>query len=111
MFLPYLNLQKSCKSAGLDNIPPRLVKEGAEEISAPLSILLNRSLRSGIFPTLEKQAKISPIHKSDSRSSLNNYRPISVLNTFSKVIERVVYIQLTKYLENNNMLSNNQYGV
>ena len=108
--LTILKSTKSCKSAGLDNIPPRLVKEGAEEISAPLSILLNRSLRSGIFPTLEKQAKISPIHKSDSRSSLNNYRPISVLNTFSKVIERVVYIQLTKYLENNNMLSNNQYG-
>ena len=108
--LTTLKSLKTSKAAGIDNIPPRLVKEGAEEIVAPLTMLLNRSLCCGVFPTSEKQAKISPIYKADSRSSLDNYRPISVLNVFSKIAERVVYTQLLKYLEENNMLSKHQYG-
>ena len=43
--------------------PPRLIKDGAEELAAPLSTLINLSLNSGIFPTSEKQAKVLPVHK------------------------------------------------
>lgn len=105
-----LKSTKLTKCAGLDNIPPRLIKDGAAQIAVPLTALINRSLYSGIFPTTEKEAKISPVHKNESKSVLDNYRPISVLNIFSKVIERAVYDQLSEYLEQNNMLSNNQYG-
>ena len=82
------------------------MKDGADEIAVPLAILINRSLRYGLFPTTEKRAKIFPVHKNDSKSILHNYRPISVLNIFLKLLERVAYIQLCAYLEENYMLSN-----
>ena len=87
------------KSAGLDIIPLGLMKEEAEQIALPLAALINRSLQSGVFSTAEKEAKISPIHKCESKSLLDNYLPISVLNIFSKILERVVYSQLSFYLE------------
>jgi hypothetical protein len=93
-----LGVQKSIrasKAAGLDNIPPKLVKDAAEELATPLTTLVNRSLTCGLFPTAEKAAKISPIYKSEDKTALDNYRPISVLPVFSKVLERVVYNRLS----------------
>ena len=101
---------KASKAAGIDDIPARLVKDGAEELVAPLTIMINRSLECGLFPTQEKCAKITPIYKSDSKSNLDNYRPISVLTIISKIVEKVVYLQRSSYLEVNKMLSENQYG-
>ncbi|CAB4036188.1 Hypothetical predicted protein, partial [Paramuricea clavata] len=97
------------KAAGLDNIPPKLVKDAAEELATPLTTLVNRSLTCGLFPTAEKAAKISPIYKSEDKTALDNYRPISVLPVFSKVLERVVCNRLSYYLEENN-LNDSQYG-
>jgi hypothetical protein len=98
------------KAAGLDNIPLKLVKDAAEELATPLTTLVNRSLTCGLFPTAEKAAKISPINKSEDKTALDNYRPISVMPVFSKVLERVVYNRLSYYLEENNLLNDYQYG-
>ena len=101
---------RASKAAGLDNIPPKLVKDAAEELATPLTTLVNRSLTCGLFPSAEKAAKISPIYKSEDKTALDNYRPISVLPVFSKVLERVVYNRLSYYLEENNLLNDSQYG-
>ena len=101
---------KSSKSAGLDEIPPRLIKDAAEELVVPLTMLINSSLQSGSFPTCEKQAKVVPVYKSNQKSKLDNYRPISITTVFSKIIEKVVYNQLSDYLESNNLICPNQFG-
>ena len=108
--LKILQSSKSSKAAGFDSLPARIIKDIASEIAAPLTFLINISLESGIFPTAEKLAKINPVFKSGERTNVDNYRPISVLNILSKTVERVVYNQLSEYLESNNLLSDNQYG-
>ena len=101
---------KSSKAAGFDNIPGLLIRDAADELAAPIAFLVDFSFQSGVFPTAEKIAKVTPLYKSSDRSSLDNYRPISVLNIVSKVIERIAYKQLMDYLENNNFLCPRQYG-
>ncbi len=98
------------KAAGCDCIPTKLIKGGASGWATPLCILINRSLDETVFPTAEKLAQISPVYKTGDHSLLENYRPISVLNVLSKVIERCVYWQLSDYLERNKLLSRSQYG-
>ena len=108
--LAILKSLKASKSAGTDNIPSTLIKDGAEEIAAPLTFLINLSLQLGTFSTTEKTAKVTPIFKSGDRTLPDNYRPISVLNVFSKVLERIVYNQLSTFLERKNLLYRHQYG-
>ena len=103
-----LKTSKSNKATGSDNIPKTSSKE---ELSVPLCILANQSFDTGLFPTSEKIAKVTPIYKaSGERSDFDNYRPISVLNVLSKVLEKIVYQQLLEYLEENNLFYQNQYG-
>eukprot|EP00795_Rhopilema_esculentum_P008031 gene8031-13942_t len=75
---------KRNKATGLDDLPPGLIKDLAESISAPLTHLINMSLMTSTFPADWKTAKIIPTHKSGARSSCDNYRPISVLPVLSK---------------------------
>ena len=101
---------KPKKSAGLDDLPPRLLKDAATVISGPLSHIINLSLNAGIVPSDFKDAKLVPLHKSGNVTSANNYRPISILSVVSKIMERAVHIQLVDYLESNNLLSSQQFG-
>ena len=87
-----------------------MIKDGAEELAVPVCHLINLSLRSSLFPTSEKLAKISPVAKSNDRTLLDNFRPISILPVFSKVLETIVYHQISNYLEKNNLLSPYQFG-
>ena len=108
--LQILKRIKPSKASGVDTIPGSMIKDGAEELAAPISFLANQSFQSGLFPTSEKCAKITPTYKSGCHSDLDNYRPISVLNIISKVLERIAYQQISEYLENNNLLCKYQYG-
>ena len=85
------------KSVGVDNLPSRLLKDSALTIAPPLTYIINLSLESGLVPTEWKSAKIVPIHKTGSRSIMDNYRPISILPTISKVLERVIYLTINCY--------------
>ena len=67
-------------------------------------------LDSGMFPRGQKKSKISPIFKKGDVNSLINYRPISLLPAISKIVERIIYDQLYAYFDNNNILSEEQYG-
>lgn len=79
------------KNAGCDNIPPLFISKCAYSLVQPLTILFNRSVQAGVFPDVWKQARIVPIHKKGSRIKIENYRPISILNTFGKLFEKLVY--------------------
>nr|CAH7752243.1 unnamed protein product [Callosobruchus chinensis] len=79
------------KCAGPDNIPPLFLKRCASSICIPLSNLFKKSLSEGVFPQKWKKVQISPIYKGGERHIVNNYRPISKLSVFSKLLEKVVY--------------------
>ena len=72
------------KSFGYDNIHPLLLPSAALEIFRPVSYIINLTLKQGIFPDSFKIAKVIPIFKQGSRSSCDNYRPISVLSALSQ---------------------------
>ena len=97
-------------SSGPDGMQPQLVKENCRSLVTPIVHLLNLSLTQGIVPKALKRAHVTPIHKGGDTDSLNNYRPISVLNVFSKIMERVVYNRLLSFLDTHSVLSNSQFG-
>ena len=97
-------------SCGCDGISNKLLKLIKNEISKPITLIVNQSLKTGIFPKAFKIAKVKPIYKKGDKTDLNNYRPISLLPTISKIFERVIHTQLYKYLSDNNLLCEQQYG-
>lgn len=82
------------KNGGPDGIPNLLLKRTYKQIARPLTIICNRSIRLGIFPNRFKQAYITPIFKKGDSTLVGNYRPVSLLNTMSLVLERAVYNRL-----------------
>ena len=106
----YLRKLKRNKAAGPDNLPPGFLKDIVESIAKPFTHIINLSLQTGDIPRDFKTAKVTPIFKSGSNRETDNYRPISVLPAMSKILERAVHSQLLCYLEENNVLSNAQFG-
>jgi len=98
------------KASGPDGISNRILKECADSLSNPLSRLFNLSFVQGRFPTPWKLANVVPIYKKGDRQSVNNYRPVSLLCTTSKVIERIVHTRLYDYCEKNNLLTEKNSG-
>ena len=97
-------------SSGLDGISTKLTKATIIHIINPITHIINQSLHTGIVPDNMKIAKVIPIFKSSDESLLKNYRPISLLPTFSKILEKAMYNQLMTYLNNSNILYPHQYG-
>jgi hypothetical protein len=75
-----------------------------------LTSIINSSFKTGIFPSELKIAKVVPIHKDGSKSEVSNYRPISLLSSFSKIFEKAMYARLINFLNSNNTLTESQYG-
>ena len=103
------NLKRK-KAQCLDDFLPGLLKDATSLIAKPLTYVINISLSEGVIPTEWKAAKVTPLHKSEPRTELENYRPISVLPALSKILERIVHKQLLTYLESNRLLVNYQFG-
>ena len=97
------------KAVGVDGLDMRLLKIAAEYISRPLTILFNCSINTGQLPEEFKTAKIIPIHKGGTCDP-QNFRPISLLPSISKILEKAVHQQLYSYLNNNDLLSDRQSG-
>ena len=72
--------------------------------------MFNLSFVSGCFPDSLKLAKVIPLYKSENKKPVTNYRPISVLPVFSKILEKLMHIRLYEFLDNNLLLTENQYG-
>ena len=98
------------KAVGLDGIPPKLLRLSASIIARPLSYILNQSITTGIFPDEWKVAKVVPLHKKDSTQLKENFRPISVLSTLSKLLEHHVHKYFYKFLIENKLLHLAQSG-
>ena len=105
-----LRLIKRNKATGVDNLPPGLLKDSAKYTSGPLSFIINLSIKTSTVPMLWKSAKVAPIFKSGHPSLPGNYRPISILPTLSKILEKAVHKNLMDFLENENLLTHCQYG-
>jgi hypothetical protein len=101
---------ESKSSTDLDGISTKLLKFVAYEISFPLAHVFNLSLSTGNFPSKLKQSRIVPIFKSGDPESCDNYRPISLLSSISKILEKIVQIKLVDHLTSNNLLYKHQYG-
>lgn len=101
---------KSKKSCGYDNFSTELLRAVKLEISPILAALINQSFTSGIFPDKLKIAKVSPIYKKSDSSKIDNYRPISLLPSISKVFEKLIHSQILNYFNENNLFFKSQYG-
>ena len=108
--LQQLTTLKANKPIGLDKISARLLKSSANTITPSVTTLLNLSIRTGKFPKLWKCSKITALFKSGDRTNASNYRPISILPTLSKILEKAVHSQLYQYLVTNNLLTRKQFG-
>ena len=103
------NLDPS-KACGHDKIGNKIIKMCIPGLLAPLTMLCNRSLLSGEFPSDWKKANVIPLFKKDDRQNKTNYRPVSLLPSLSKILEKVVFTSLYKFLLNINFLNPLQSG-
>ena len=97
-------------AVGRDGISSLVLKRYAEILTPTLTFLCNLSFETGIFPAEFKLAEIIPIHKNGCRDRVTNFRPISILTSFSKILERCINTRIITFLEKNCLLSNSQFG-
>jgi len=101
---------KSKNSHGYEEISNKIIKLSASFIISPLTYIGNEILKTGIFPDRLKYAIVRPIFKKGDKHKTSNYRPISLLTSFSKIIEKLIYNRLLLHLDKNNMLAKELWG-
>lgn len=106
----YINVLDLKKSSGNDGISTYLLKNISRYIVPVLCNIFNKSLMYGVFPDQLKVAVVVPIFKSDNPLNVNNYRPISLLSTFSKLLEKLVKKRLMRFLIATKFLFKGQFG-
>lgn len=107
------NIVKSLKlkkAPGIDGVKIQTIKSIIEHIAEVLAFIYNLSMTTGVYPQQLKNAVIVPIYKSGCKDCPNNYRPIALLSVFAKVLEKLIRIRLSNYLNKINFLSKNQFG-
>ena len=98
------------KTTDLWGISVHVVKSMIEIVAPDLALIFNKCIDYGAFPDLMKYSKVSPLFKSGSTSDPSNFRPISILPTFSKIFEKIVLDQLLNHFNKNKLLHSNQFG-
>ena len=101
---------KPNKSPGFDDISSNVIRFVFDALIKPTKHIFDLSLNKGIFPDKLKVARVTPIFKAGEKERVSNYRPISVLNCFSKILERIMYNRLYSFLVENNILYDKQFG-
>ena len=107
-----LSIKKLKKTSKTDiyYLPKWLLTEISPVISTSMACLYNKCIKANTFPQCMKNAYIIPIHKNNSKLESHNYRPISILPWFSKIFEYIIYKMLSKFMYDNNIISQCQYG-
>jgi len=100
-----------CKdSYGCDETSSRILKISAPYVLSLLTYIFNKVLSTGVFPERLKFSEVRPLFKKGDITEFSNYRPISLLTSFSKIIEKIIFKRLHNYLNDNNILVGDQYG-
>ena len=98
------------KASGPDNISPKLIRSCHHVLTKPLALLFNSCITSSPFPDDFKMAKVIPLHKQLEKILVDNYRPISLLNCFRKLFERLIHKQVVSFLHEHALLYQYQFG-
>ena len=98
------------KSTSDTRISALKIANESHSFTTVLAKIINKSFQEGFFPEQLKTAGVVPIHKEGSKSDVSNYRPISLLKTFSKIFEKLMHVRILGFLETNNSLYEMQYG-
>ena len=101
---------KPKNASGYDGISNKILKLCMYTISKALTYICNGSLNTGTFPERCKLAIVRPIHKKGDKSEMNDYRPISLLMTISKILEIIMHKRLVQHFESNKFLTSAQFG-
>ena len=101
---------KMSKATGPDDVLTSVLKKCIHFFVDPLCNIYNKSLVSGIFPNKLKVAKVIPLYKKGPVGNIENYRPIALLSTFSKLLEKIMFKRLYTFLLKNNSLASEQFG-
>ena len=105
-----INKLSLSKASGYDDILPFFLKTAADIVAFPLANIINKCISFGIFPNRLKVAKAIPVYKSGPADSPENYRPISLLSSLSKIFERIILNKMISFFEQNNILISTQFG-
>jgi hypothetical protein len=105
-----INSLKNRSAPGIDGISSTLIKRVHLKIVDVLLFIVNLSFQTGIFPDKLKEAVVIPVHKAGKKDILSNYRPISLLPVFSKIIEKLMKKKLMMFLDKVHVISQNQFG-
>uniref|UniRef100_A0A1B6M5P8 Reverse transcriptase domain-containing protein n=1 Tax=Graphocephala atropunctata TaxID=36148 RepID=A0A1B6M5P8_9HEMI len=108
--LDIFNTLKNKWSSGYDEVPIKIIKLAKVPLIKPLLHLVNSSLISGIFPSKLKISRVVPVLKKGDQTDIQNYRPVSILPSTSKIFEKAMYIRLTEHLEKNELFDEEQHG-
>ena len=98
------------KSSGLEHMPPKIIKDSLLALNEQFTHLVNASLQTNKFPAAWKRARVVPIPKTGDLTDVSNYRPISLLPTPGKILEKVVHKQLENHFELEELLTDFQHG-
>ena len=98
------------KATGSDGIPNIVLKHCATTLAPSLTAILNKSMLTGTVPNQFKVSNVTPLHKGGDPLNVRNYRPVSLLPATSRILERAVKVQLTKYLEESTLFPESQFG-
>jgi hypothetical protein len=101
---------KAKASCGIDGVSTKLLQHVINEIAGPLSHIFNLSFLYGIFPASLKVARVVPIFKGGDPTKLINYRPVSILPSISKLLERLMYNRIMSFTNKYSLLTRSQYG-
>lgn len=105
-----INKLKAKTSSGIDEVSSKVLKFCCNELVLPLVDVINKSLRDGLLPSPLKVSKVYPKFKNGSTSQASNYRPISLVSTFSKLLEKVVLKRILDHCSEHNLLNSVQHG-
>ena len=98
------------KGSPTSEIPVFIFKSLSSIVAPYIAELFNESIEKGVFPSCLKTARVVPIYKKDDPGSPCNYRPISTLPVLSKIFELLMHKRIVKYLEEHDVVNENQFG-